>query len=234
MFHPGESVIKLGLVGKNIKHSKSKSVYEKILQTEIEYTLFDIENSSELPELEDLFKKVSGLSITAPYKKDYTSFVEAVGEVSDLGIINCIRKSNKGYQATNTDFLAVHSFLKSHIENNDSQIIILGDGSMAQITTFSLGLLSKEYTQYSRKITPNFPSLDLSKLSENNALIINTCAREYVYNGPLSDDNIFWDYNYLHKAHNDRFANSSFQYIDGMDLLKNQAIHALSFWGINY
>jgi len=227
-------VIKLGLIGKNIEHSQSKFVYEKILEREIEYLHYDIENKSNLPTLDKLFSEVEGVSITAPYKKDYTGSVEIVGEVANLGIINCIRKNGKAYEATNTDFLAVHSFLKTHISENNSQIIILGDGSMAEITIFSLGLLKKPFLQFSRKKTENFSNIDLSIIAEKKALIINCCGREYTYSGPIRDDFIFWDYNYSHKNHNDRFLNSSTRYIDGMDLLRNQAIHALAFWGINY
>ncbi|MBK23731.1 MAG: hypothetical protein CME70_06965 [Halobacteriovorax sp.] len=227
-------MIRLGLIGKNIKHSQSKFVYEKILKKNIDYKHYDVDNKVDLPSLDKLFSEVEGVSITAPYKKDYQSVVNIVGEVAKLGIINCIRKNGQIYEATNTDFLAVHSFLKEHLSSCDSEVIILGDGSMAEITIFSLGLLNKDFKQFSRKKTQGFSSIDLSTLTGKNALVINTCAREYTYNGPIRNGIIFWDYNYSHKNHSDRFLNSTIQYIDGMDLLRNQAIHALAFWGINY
>ena len=61
-------------------------------------------------------------------------------------------------------------------------------------------------------------------------LIINSCGREYKFDQPLLSNTVFYDYNYSHEFHNQFFKHSDGQYIDGLDLLKSQALYALSFW----
>lgn len=227
-------MIKLGLIGKDISHSKSKAVYEEILNTKIDYTLFDYKSEDDLPTLDELFALVQGISITAPYKKAYSNDVELSGEVADLGIINCIKKEGRKFFATNTDYLAIKDFFNSYENLEDHKIVLLGDGSMATVTKFFLDSKNYDYVQLSRKLTDNFGLLDLTKISTEKLLVINSCGRGYSYSGPISDSNTFWDFNYGHESHINRFKDSSTRYIDGMDLLKNQAIHALDFWSINH
>lgn len=228
-------MLKLGLIGKHITHSKSKEVYEGLLGYKINYELFDFDEPSQLPDIEDYFENVVGLSITAPYKKDYADKVNIVGDVSALGIINCIRKCNDAYEATNTDYLAVKDTLK-RFPKEKFEYVLLGDGSMAEITIFALNNLKIDFKQFSRSKNKNFKNLDLTKLSresDKNLLVINSCGRSYTYTGPAEEGIVFWDYNYNHENHNTRLKNSTIQYIDGMELLRDQAIHALKFWGIN-
>ena len=232
MLKVGENMIELGLIGKNISHSKSQFVYEELLKKKISYTLFDYPTPTDLPTLESLFEKVQGISITAPYKKDYAGEVVIEGDVADLGIINCIRKNGPKFEATNTDYLAVVDFLQAQNFKSYTEIILLGSGSMAEITIKSMEKLGLNFKQISRSTDSNFSNLDLTKISnKKKVFVINSCAREYVYSGPLNSEITFWDYNYGHKTHADRFSQSSTLYIDGMDLLVNQAKHALSFWG---
>jgi shikimate 5-dehydrogenase len=106
---------------------------------------------------------------------------------------------------------------------------------MAEITKFSTSKNNVDIVQLSRSNNPNFESLDLKKLQKDlgkKIFVINACARGYQYKGDLPDDLIFWDYNYGHDFHVNRFNQSNIQYIDGIELLKSQALHALHFWGI--
>lgn len=227
---------KLGLIGKNISHSKSKQMYEEILGQEVNYKLFDYEKVKDLPTLEELFTQVNGISITSPYKKSYNQMVKIIGEVRELGIINCIRNTGNGFEATNTDFLAVENFLKNTELLKERQIVLLGNGSMSEITKFYTEKNNIKLVQLSRSSTKNFEELSLKKLQEDigkELFIINACSREYQYSGEVPDDLVFWDYNYGHNFHFNRFTQSNTRYIDGIDLLKNQAIYALNFWGIN-
>ena len=104
-------MLKFGLLGKNIQKSRSKEMYEKILGTEVDYCLFDFANENDIPQLSDLLSKLQGLSITAPYKKHFLSDVKIKGGLESLEAINCIRKSEDGFEATNTDYLACEEIL---------------------------------------------------------------------------------------------------------------------------
>ena len=228
-------MLKLGLVGKNISHSKSQQMYQELLGEEVDYTLFDFQSESEIPELEILFKQVDGLSITSPYKKFFIKSVETIGAVSELGIINCIRRVNNGFEATNTDYLVVDNFMKKSDLLKDRQLVILGNGAMADITKHSAVKNKIDYIQLGRSITKDFEDLSLKDLQKEigkKLFVINACSWEYEYKGELSGDLIFWDYNYGHKFHFNRFTQSNTQYIDGIDLLKSQASFALKFWDL--
>lgn len=227
-------MLKLGLVGKNISHSKSQQMYEELLGQKVDYTLFDYQSEEEIPELSFLFEQVEGISITSPYKKIFTNDVEIVGEVSEIKIINCIRKTGELFEATNTDFLAVNNFLKTSDILKDRQLVILGNGAMAEITKHSALQNEIDYLQFGRSLTADFEKLSLKKIQKDigkRLFVINACSREYEYRGEVSGDLIFWDYNYGHTFHFNRFTQSNTQYIDGIDLLKSQALFALKFWG---
>lgn len=236
MFRSGGKMIKLGLVGKDISHSKSKETYEKILNKEIAYTLFDYLEVPDLPQLDELFEKVDGVSITAPYKTRYSKSVEIVGDISALGIINCIRKRGDLYEGINTDYIAVLDYLKG-FSAREFDFVLLGNGSMAQVTSFALETLGYEYKNFYRSKDENFSNLDFCEIRKNSLkklFVINSCSRSYEYSGPIEKGIFFWDLNYLHKKHTSRLSNSSIRYVDGLGLLRSQATFALDFWGIKY
>src|SRR5690606_17249797 len=98
---PGHKKLHLALIDKNIQHSLSKSIYEKILGKEIEYDLLDIEDEERLPKLESL-RKYDGVSITSPYKRHYLKACNVDKKIKEIGAINCIKKIGDQFEATNT------------------------------------------------------------------------------------------------------------------------------------
>ena len=67
---------------------------------------------------------------------------------------------------------------------------------------------------------------------ENNSLIIiNACSRNFVFQGNIPKECVFWDLNYIYEPH---FYIKEIvkEYIDGLELLKLQAKHALDFWNL--
>ena len=227
---------KLGLVGSNISHSKSPEVYHKLLKGNVDYHLFDFPNEQSLPNLDRLFEKVDGLSITAPYKKTFLKEVSMSSDVLKLGAINCIRKANSTYEGTNTDFLALNEILDNFLRDYGKiNIVLLGDGAMANILTVLLCRLNISFKQFSRKITSKFNSLEIKKslfLDSHKIFVINACSRNYLFNGHIDSEIDFFDLNYSSPEQENFFINRPNKYIDGIDLLEGQARHALKFWGI--
>ncbi|PIK14468.1 hypothetical protein [Halobacteriovorax sp. JY17] len=218
-------MLKLALLGRDISHSKSQQMYEDLLGEKVRYELLDFEKADAIPRIEEVLEGLDGLSITSPYKKHFLDSVEMSPEVESLGAINCISKQNGRYFATNTDFLAVKEIFKERYLSKD--IIVLGDGVMAKITLKVLNDLGLGYKQYSRKKDGNLNNL---VLLGDNTLVVNTCSRNFVFNNELSPGSIFWDYNYSFPAHVEFFRGTSTLYIDGLEMLKLQAKHALKFW----
>lgn len=219
---------KLALVGRGIQHSRSKQIYEKLLQRNISYTLLDYQNENEIPLALELLKTFEGISITAPYKNHFLDQLDE--NFSPINSVNTLRMKNGKVEGQNTDYLAVEEILKKLLQKNFNHIFVLGDGVMGKLTEILLKKSQTNYVTLSRRKN-NFHILDhLTK--DQSYFIINSCAREYVYSGPVESNILFWDMNY-NLEHNSRlFAACSEQYIDGLELLELQAKYALSFWNL--
>lgn len=222
-------MIKLALVGKNISHSQSPKVYSDLLGYKVDYTLLDFQRSEEIPLAKKLFETFTGVSITAPYKEHFLTQVELVGEAQALSAINCLRNNNGKIEACNTDYDAIVEILKRE-KVKISKVVVLGDGVMARVAMHAIKKESIPVLQFSRKLNKDFASLDLTKLiNQEKILVINTCARDYSYAGNISSDIIFWDFNYNFEPHRSNFQNKC-EYMDGMEMLILQAKYALEFW----
>ncbi len=225
--------IVLGLIGRHLSHSKSKIIYEEILKKKINYTFFDFEKREDIPSLDILFKGLSGLSITSPYKEHFFSDIPKDQISQELGAINCIKKINNDYLATITDYYAVEEiFCSLKTYHKISKSLILGDGVMSRVSQYVMKRSSIPFKVFSRKKTKAFDKLDLQNLSGQGILIINTCSRDYSYSGPLNKKSIFWDCNYNFDKHNHIRFYLKKNYIDGIGLLYSQAKYAVKFWNI--
>lgn len=233
-------MIKLALVGKDIQHSKSGEIYRRLLGSDIQYDLLDCENSSLIPSVADLFKVYDGVSVTSPYKKHFLGQVQLSAQASSLGAINCLKKGSGGFSGENTDYLAIVEILrKLKVKYLDLSVVLLGDGVMSRVAEAALGQLGIEYKIFSRKITEDFDQLNLTTTFEQvfnrtkQKIVLNTCAREFVFKGFIDKQTIFWDFNYNFIPHSSALQVKSQCYIDGMEMLELQAVYALSFWSIN-
>lgn len=229
-------MLKLGLLGKDIQHSRSQFIYEEILQKKIEYRLLDFGSSSEIPPLATLFSDLAGLSITSPYKQQFKEDKELKTLFTKFPAVNCIKKIDSGcFEGTNTDYLAVKEILSSLMTCHERlNVIVLGNGVMAQITKIALEELSVSFRSYSRNSEiADLNTLDYSFLDKKDTkpLVINCCSRDFIFKTDIPRETIFWDHNYglaPHQEHLSRICD----YRDGLELLRLQALHALNFWGI--
>ncbi|MCO4792694.1 MAG: hypothetical protein KC493_03220 [Bacteriovoracaceae bacterium] len=228
---------KLGLLGKNISHSRSQEVYEKILERSVKYTLFDYQEIDEIPTIDTFFEQVEGLSITAPYKRVFLDKVKLSEDIKATNAINCIKKNGMSYEGTNTDYLALLDIFRKFKEKySDLNIVLLGDGAMSIVVKLVSEKMNCELLQFSRKKTDNFSELELLDFNFKNqgkVIVINSCSREYLFNGEIDSNYIFYNLNYSCPEQEKLFIGRPNQYIDGMELLEGQARHALKFWDIN-
>lgn len=224
----------MSLLGKNIAHSKSQKMYEKLLHRKIKYNLIDCESEASIPSLSEIFSENEGLSITSPYKKHFLDEVILKDDIQKIGAINCIKKDGEKFFGTNTDYLAIDEIIseKFSLCKDFSKVVILGDGVMSSVLKLVLDKYSISYEVLSRKKTKEFSSLDLTKISKDKTLVVNSCARAYEYKGNVDDSFFFWDLNYSFAPHFNHFKEHSSQYYDGEEMLFLQAKHALRFWKI--
>lgn len=217
-------MLKLGLIGKNINHSKSPEIYQELLDEKHSYEVLDYSDETLIPSLDELSQNFSGLNITSPYKKYFWDKVTLNRAPKGLKCINCLKFSDK-IEGLNTDYLALKDLiLEKHFKTK--KFLILGDGNMAHVLKEICHEMEIHYQQTSRKLHENFPMIE----TDSNTLVVNTCAREYIYNGRAVKDQVFWDLNYNHPGNLERCQELGFDYLDGMTLLKKQAEYALDFW----
>ncbi len=228
--------MKLGLLGYPITHSLSPKLYQTFLESELEsYELFSYPNPSDVPALSYFASKLDGLNITAPYKKHFIKQIEIHSSlVKTIGAINCLAFPADGrIVGTNTDVLAVVEILKNYLTNYPAlNIILLGDGVMANVTKLVAADLKISLSQFSRKTHPDLSRLDIASLKKNDTqtLIINSCSRDFIFQGPLSGDEIFWDYNYSFLPHQNSLPSQVKTYQDGQEMLNLQAKASIKFW----
>lgn len=219
------------LIGKNISHSKSPQIYQELIGKNITYDVLDIQNEEDLPKVSELQKIYRGINITSPYKKAYLAHAELSDSAKKVEAINCLSFKNNKILAANTDYLAIQDFFLKEHPAKKFHCVILGNGVMANCTKIVLQELGITFQKYTRKTDGDITKLDLSSISKPEPLlVINCCSRDYVFQGKLPSGSWFWDFNYNFQPHQNFFKNSSVQYLDGLTLLKTQAIYALKFW----
>lgn len=225
--------MKLALIGKSIQHSKSPSLYKEIIGSQVQYDLLDYSQSKDIPSLEELAKIYQGINITAPYKTHFLNDVTIQDEkVKALGSINTISFSDTFY-ATNTDVIAAEKILRRYQNQFPNlDVILLGSGSMASMLKILFQELKISYSVKSRKNNDDMSALDLRAewKKERNTLIINSCSRDFVFQGTLHPEFLFWDLNYDFKPHQNTLPSRVLSYVDGQEMLRLQAEAAANFW----
>lgn len=222
---------RFALIGKNISHSLSPSLYKKFISESITYDLLDFSEPGDLPSLKSLMQNYDGVNITAPFKKHY--LVHAQLDAQRWMAVNCLKFRNGKVLAINTDALALQQLIpKLFNENSISEVIVLGSGSMAYIVEKILSELKIKSVSYSRQKGFDLSSLKLKERHQESSLklIINTCSREYSFTENLDHSWYFWDLNYLHAQHLKTLPDKMAFYLDGYSLLELQAKLAVEFW----
>ena len=225
-------MIKLGLIGSNISHSKSPAIYKRLLSVPHSYDLIDVHDENKLPPLRSL-EDYFGFNITSPYKLSY------LAQLSSYPLkwkaVNCIKNNAGNWIGTNTDATALEELIPSYGKRYDiRKWIILGDGAMATVTRLILADQGMIFTQFSRGMGDDFDQFSFfDQLNQSEQVcVVNCCSRDLVIRGSLSRNWIFWDFNYLHTTHSNSIPAKVKEYIDGESLLITQAKHAVKFWGL--
>ena len=222
--------LKLALIGKNISHSLSPSVYEKLLGSDLEsYSLLDYESEFDIPPVKQLLSEFDGISVTAPYKKYMLNQCDSLTEEAKItGSINCIKYINKKVIGGNSDFLALEKILPDLVVPFEN-IIVLGNGSMFNLSSLIFRNMNTSFRQIFRKQDGDFTSIDL-RLYTEPLLVINTCSRDFLFKGMMNSSDTYYDFNYSLQKQYNIFQKINVDYIDGEKLLFLQAEFALIFW----
>lgn len=172
--------MQLGLIGKSLKHSFSKSYFtKKFSKLDFHghsYTNFELQSIDEFPALLRENPWLTGLNVTIPYKTAIISYLDSLSaEAEKIGAVNTIKIVGGKLLGYNTDVYGFTESLKPLLRPKPQKALILGTGGASNAIAYSLSQLNIKNTKVSR--TPGS-----SELSYNEAcsrikefgLVVNT------------------------------------------------------------
>lgn len=239
-------MIKLGLIGKSLSHSFSKSFFEDYFQeNKIEGTYDNIE----LSDIEDvkhiLNDNYQGFNVTIPYKETIIPFLDEVDELAQsIGAVNVVYKKDNRWIGSNTDAYGFAQSIKPFLAFQHERAIIFGTGGASKAIAYHLNSIGIDVIYVSREpIGENQFSydevnnymLDACKLLVNCTPVGTYPNVEDCIDIPfdfLTPEHLVVDliYNpsetaFLHKAENKQA-----MILNGSSMLKHQALKAWSIW----
>lgn len=169
-----------GLIGFPLTHSFSVEYFagkfRKEGLTDSVYKNFPLQSIEELTSLLRS-ENLSGLNVTIPYKESVIEYLDEMEETAQLiGAVNCIKIQNGKLTGYNTDVYAFRETLKSWLNGQIPDALILGTGGSSKAVSFALNQLGINYCFVSRRKKAEW--LTYHELSEAmvmaHKLIINT------------------------------------------------------------
>ncbi len=167
----------LGLLGKNISYSFSKSYFSQKFETlgltNYSYEIFDIQDKKEISKL---FEKpdLAGFNITIPYKQDIITYLDELSpEAEKIGAVNTVKIFQGKRKGFNTDAIGFKNSLIPLLENHHTSALILGSGGASKAVAYTLEQLHIPYILISRSTEDNYSSLSQKRVL-GHLLVINT------------------------------------------------------------
>ena len=173
---------KFGLIGFPLKHSFSKSYFEKKFSNlninDSSYDNFELRNIRELSKIISNNSLLAGLNVTIPYKEKVISYLDEIDEeAKNIGSVNVIKFQNKKLIGFNTDHLGFEKSLLDWIPKINFSALVLGSGGSSNAICYSLKKLKipfKIISRFSGKSKISYDELLKSDDLINHNLIINT------------------------------------------------------------
>lgn len=172
---------KLGLLGKNISYSFSRSYFKQKFEDEnIEnttYENFDIDSIDLFPSIIKNTANLKGLNVTIPYKQDVMLFLDKVNKKAKaIGAVNTIKITKKGkLVGYNTDCYGFSKSIEPLLKSHHKKALILGTGGASKAIAFSLKKLGIDYKYVSRKqsegISYTYETLTETIIKEHQIII---------------------------------------------------------------
>lgn len=132
-----------GLIGKSLKHSFSKTWFEKkfaALGLEgYSYSNFEIPVISDLKNVLATHPELRGLNVTIPYKEEVIPLLDTLSpEAKNIGAVNCIQITNGTLIGHNTDAYGFAQSIKPFLDNTHERALILGTGGASKAVAYAL------------------------------------------------------------------------------------------------
>ena len=244
---------KLGLIGKNISYSFSKTYFKNKFEKEqianVSYENFDIDNIALFPSIMQNTENIKGFSVTIPYKEAIIPFLDALDETAKkIGAVNTIKVSkNNQLIGYNTDCHGFKNSLKPLLKPHHKKALILGTGGASKAIAFSLKELNINYDFVSRtsKNGVNFTYDSLTdEIIKQHQIIINCTpigtfpnvdACPNIPFGAINSEHILYDliYNPEETTFLKFGKDHGATILNGLKMLELQAEKAWSIWDLS-
>jgi shikimate dehydrogenase len=143
----------LGLLGKTLSHSFSKSFFEEYFasnQVDATYSNFEIPSIDEVVtifEREDL----NGFNVTIPYKESIIPFLDELSpEAKEIAAVNTVKIVEGKKIGYNTDAFGFQQSIKPFLTNLHEKALILGTGGASKAVAYVLKNIGIEVLYISR------------------------------------------------------------------------------------
>lgn len=148
--------LRLGLVGKPVRHSLSPVLFERFFRKSGipgRYELFELNSTYELPALFDKFPDLAGVNVTIPFKKQVVPLLDRLdASATEAGSVNVIRRQPDGsLVGFNTDVAGFEATLRPFLPLLTGGALILGTGGAASAVAAVLQRHNIAYQFVSRK-----------------------------------------------------------------------------------
>ncbi|QNL22043.1 shikimate dehydrogenase [Hyphobacterium sp. CCMP332] len=172
---------RFGLIGYPIKHSFSKSFFNRKFKSEgisdCTYENFETKKISDLYSIIEKYH-LTGMNVTIPFKTEVLKYCDILSEEVKLtGAANTLKITKNKIKAFNTDWLGfTKSLEKTHFDKSKIALII-GSGGSSKAIQYALKQLSIDYKIISRN--PKKTDLSYEQLNENlikGASLIVNCS----------------------------------------------------------
>lgn len=178
-----EIIKQLGLIGKPLSHSFSKSYFaEKFHRQGIsgyDYQLFELQSIDEFLPLIKKWPNLIGLNVTIPYKKAVIPFMDELSnEAKTIGAVNVIKVESGKLSGYNSDYYGFQTSLFNWLPRDwQGKALILGTGgaSLAVIAVLrDKNIPFKLVSRYSGSDLITYHQVQTEELIRTHELIINT------------------------------------------------------------
>lgn len=146
---------RFGLIGKTLKHSFSKTYFERKFADEgiddCRYDNFELESIEQFQNLISSTPGLEGVNVTIPYKEEVLQFLNFKNEIVEkIGACNCIKIKDGQLYGYNTDTIAFKNSLQKKMLPHHKCALILGSGGASKAVQHALLELNIDFLIVSR------------------------------------------------------------------------------------
>lgn len=173
---------RFGLIGEELSYSFSVDYFAEKFEKEgirdARYDAFPLKRIEAFPQLLEETPDLIGLNVTIPYKEAVIPYLDSLSETArSIGAVNTIRLSNGKKEGFNTDCEGFEQELRSLLDKDDKNALILGTGGASKAVRYILEKMGFRFSFVSRKEQGDrilsYEDLDQERIAEQD-VIVNT------------------------------------------------------------